>query len=1194
MSNRLKSIIITTIVLSLNSSVTLAANHLLVKQTVAQSLTNIDKKAEADKLLQQGIKQSNTKQIDAALLSLQKALAIYQEIKDRPGQGQALTNLGNIYADKKENAKAIEAYQQSLIIAWEIKNRNLEARNLLNLGSVYSNEKNYDKALEFLQQSWQIAQEIKSRLLQYKLLSQLIQTYSDKGDIAKAQECKQQAQTMFAEIIKLGQVLDLLGKVTAYNQQKKYPEAVESGEKALEDIRKIKINNEDILILFSSLSYLENKSISPEFINFLFETQILEELTLAYRAISDYPKLINASQQKLAIIQKLKLNEDEWEFLLTISNLSGATKEFNLLEVYKKYPELEATLGLARAYKISGEYQKAILYAQQALQVAREVKNSGFEASALLILASASSSLAISDVEYQNSLKFAQQALILARQIKNLEFESEALNYIAYIYSSLEEYPKALEFAETSLAVARKSKDPWAVYDPLLNLAIIYAGLGDYQKMNQFSQEALMTARKISPDPKFEVIVLNLIALNQFIQGNYQKTITSTQEALIVSNKIKIPYTQKNFYYSSYQILSFAYGGLNDYQKAIEFTQKSLEVARDLKNPVSEGYALVYLGDFYRRSGQKQEAITIYNQVLNLAKKIEYSGSLALVNLGLARTYRDLNQPTTAITFYQKTIDDIEKTRGRIRGLSKELQSSFVQSTFDTERSTVADIYREYASLLFSQGRTLEANQVLELIKVQELSEFRNSPKTIIPKPTVQTPVEAKLIQKYGSLIAFGQKFDECQKTKCQENNQLYEERDGLFTEFRQTIAILEKDTRDRLSKDDDSLKPQDVRAVGKKIVEAKEGTVLINIFIVQDKTWLLWVSKGGVVKTIEVNVGESKIRDTVKKFRQLLQNDKSDVNELKATGKQLYDWLIKPIEPELKANKIQNLVFSLDRATRYIPMSALFDGKQYLIENYNISTILSANLTDTTDRLPIGVENTPVLALGLSKAVSGFVALSNVPAELDGIVRDNPTPTKGIYPGNKFINEKFDYRTLQNNLGGHKILHLATHGVFVSGRRNESYLLLGTGDKLAISQIDNLEALSDIHLVVLSACETALGETGNDGIEISGISNSFLNRQAKAVMASLWVVADKSTSILMQQFYTNLASSEHPTKAEALRQAQLGLLYGQNLNKQNVKQAGGLTPILPSGKSPTNRQRTGNFSHPYYWAPFILIGNGL
>jgi CHAT domain-containing protein len=109
-------------------------------------------------------------------------------------------------------------------------------------------------------------------------------------------------------------------------------------------------------------------------------------------------------------------------------------------------------------------------------------------------------------------------------------------------------------------------------------------------------------------------------------------------------------------------------------------------------------------------------------------------------------------------------------------------------------------------------------------------------------------------------------------------------------------------------------------------------------------------------------------------KFRQLLQNPNSDIGELKATGKQLYDWLLpQSLQKELKDNKIQNLVFSLDRVTRYIPMSAVFDGEKYLIENYNISTIISANLTQTGERLPPGTQNTSVLAAGLSEAQKGF-----------------------------------------------------------------------------------------------------------------------------------------------------------------------------------------------------------------------------
>lgn len=177
--------------------------------------------------------------------------------------------------------------------------------------------------------------------------------------------------------------------------------------------------------------------------------------------------------------------------------------------------------------------------------------------------------------------------------------------------------------------------------------------------------------------------------------------------------------------------------------------------------------------------------------------------------------------------------------------------------------------------------------------------------------------------------------------------------------------------------------------------------------------------------------------------------------------------------------------------------------------------------------------------------------------------------------------------------MSGKKILHIATHGAFVPNDPYASYLLSGTGSKIPISEIQLLQNLGDIHLVVLSACETALGGPNQDGIEISGISSYFLGTsKAKAVIASLWKVSDESTSQLMQNFYNNLANSNPSmTKSQALRQAQLSLLYGkQTANRRQGRGIVQVIPVQPS-KTPTTNS---NYSHPYYWAPFILIGNGL
>ena len=321
-----------------------------------------------------------------------------------------------------------------------------------------------------------------------------------------------------------------------------------------------------------------------------------------------------------------------------------------------------------------------------------------------------------------------------------------------------------------------------------------------------------------------------------------------------------------------------------------------------------------------------------------------------------------------------------------------------------------------------------------------------------------------------------------------------------------------------------------------------------------------------------------------------------AEIPQVQAASQKLYTWLMKPIEAELKGSSVKNLVFALDRVIRYVPMSALYDGKKYLIEKYTIYIAPSAELTDTKEKLPTGTQNSPVLAMGLSERLPephrDFPALHNVPKELDAIVRKNATDQQGIYPGDKYLNHNFDFDTLRDNLKGHKILHLATHGVFDAKSANKSYILSGTGEELTPDYINRLTGLSDIHLVVLSACQTALaGPDQQDGVEINTFASNFLKNSAKSVIASLWQVNDSSTAQLMENFYRDLAYSKTPiTKAQALRLAQLSLLYGKQVTLDDI-QRGGINVEPVPGKQTSTRS---SVSHPYYWAPFILMGNGL
>jgi CHAT domain-containing protein len=323
-------------------------------------------------------------------------------------------------------------------------------------------------------------------------------------------------------------------------------------------------------------------------------------------------------------------------------------------------------------------------------------------------------------------------------------------------------------------------------------------------------------------------------------------------------------------------------------------------------------------------------------------------------------------------------------------------------------------------------------------------------------------------------------------------------------------------------------------------------------------------------------------------RFRELLdQRDAESLKELQQVGQQLYSWLIEPLAQELAANDIQRLVFAQDRTTRYLPMAALHDGEQYLIQRYTVSTVLSAALTDTTDRLG-EVDAARTLALGLDRSVAGYSPLPNVFEELHSVVKTDASDPDGIYPGQVFMNDDFTFETLSQQVRRYRILHIATHAAFVPEQDGQSYILSGRGERLNIDQIGSLDTqFSNLHMVVLSACQTALGGEALDGTEIAGVSSYFLGKnKAEAVMATLWRVDDAGTSLLMQRFYQQLARGEL-TKAEALQQAQLSLLNGDP-GQEESNPRGGLVPDDVEASAGVGLR------HPYYWAPFILIGNSL
>lgn len=905
--------------------------------------------------------------------------------------------------------------------------------------------------------------------------------------------------------------------------------------------------------------------------------------------------------------------------------------------------ELKILIQLGETYNTLGNYQKVIESATASLSLAEELKNSQAKVTSYVMLAQAYQSLASNKNEYQKATSAAISGLTAAWDINDHQSEAKVLSILASVNNSLRKRRDAVVFAQQGFKIAEKNNIPTVAASSLLTLASVNLEEGNYQKTIESTQKSQEYLQKLQ-ETELESAVLVMQSLAYYGQGSIEKSTELAEKSLLIAKKVKSPLIES----LGLIVLSLNANDNKNFQKAIELINQSRIIASQQNNQDLEAFTLEVRGNIYRNLGDKQQAIASYQAATSLTNSYT-------AQAGLARIYQDENLLATAITYYKQAINTKE-LYGQIGipGIPDWLQVSFPKAVQDLSGLRTVNIYRTLANLLLLQRRIPEAQQVLELLKKQELREFTGAEVSSQPVNLTITATEQEILKEYGSLIKFGKRFEQCQKESCNELEQLSAQRELLTKQYSQAVAQLDEILRTRSTIDPAFINPSQFALKAQAIIEEQPNTVLIYPLVMPDKIWLLWASKGGILKSVEVTgVTEAQLEVTVLRFRQLVQNRSSDINELKATGKQLYDWLIKPIEVELKANKIQNLVFSLDRATRYLPMAALYDGEKFMVENYAISTILSANMTktevpsviastsnspettpsfacgescrlahnsaqlnrdsdasNTLQRLLGKTEITPnpqnprILGLGVSEAVAGFEALPNVPAELDAIVRQESSDANGIYLGQKFLNKSFDFFTLRDNLANSQILHIATHSEFVPGRAYKSFLLLGTGEKLAIPDIETGINLRDVNLVVLSACETALGGPGLDGREILGIAYYFLNSGAKTVMASLWRIDDLSTRLLMERFYQNLAKgtlTSPVTKAEALRQAQLALLNAKLtaptlISTDSLQRK--LTPAmtLPSDQEAENNLPTTNksyFSHPYYWASFILMGSG-
>jgi CHAT domain-containing protein len=302
-------------------------------------------------------------------------------------------------------------------------------------------------------------------------------------------------------------------------------------------------------------------------------------------------------------------------------------------------------------------------------------------------------------------------------------------------------------------------------------------------------------------------------------------------------------------------------------------------------------------------------------------------------------------------------------------------------------------------------------------------------------------------------------------------------------------------------------------------------------------------------------------IEQTSIALRDALINEDSYTSEYQVPGEQIYRWLIQPAEADLAKANVKTLVFVLDGSLRDIPIAALWNGQAFVIQKYAFKALLGGLTGDQPSKPAI--------------ARDAFGALPNVKeeiAKLQGVI-----PQSTVLIDREFVPANLAAALQKNSF---PIVHLATHGIF-SNNPKETYLVTADNQHIDIDALQTLlrtgkgNRRDALELLMLSACETAKGNRRAN----LGMAGVAIRAGASSTVATLWSVNDRSTGKLVEQFYTNLgnaiAQRDGTTKVQALRQAQLALLENQ-------------LPAVPGDDA------TADYRHPYYWSPFIMLGNWL
>ena len=1088
---------------------------------------------EGEALLHLGELAVNQGKQHAAKRRYQAALRKFVRVGDLRAEAATRVRIAAIESDQGRLWQALKSAREALAIQQRLDDQRELAVTLLTIAGIEEQSHRYQEALAALDRALTIARKLQFGTLQADILNR-------RGSVHTGMRDYDQAMRRFREALQLLQRQgDQRGEAVALDGMGRVYAAGGRLALALEHFRAALVINRGRGDTLRQGNNLGNIGVA------LMDHHRFDEAEIAFREAAALQRAASSPlqlSQSLANLGRLFIAQGRFDRAL--KQLRDAIEEIKAIDL--PLPRADALSAIGALYIDLGRTGEASNALRRALEIYRDYGSTIGESNVLHNIAS----VQMQQGRFDQALITLDTTLRLAQALGDPIRQAETLTSRALVNALIGLGNRADELYEQALALG--ANDPDIVATVLCNQERLRADEQDWAAAIALGRRCVEAQRQLGARDA-EATVLTNLGSNHLHQGSLDQA-----DALF---------------------------------------EQALRIQRENADRSGEANTLRKFGVLRVEQQRFDQAFSMLCRALAISMAADRSGSARVGWTEITGLLSAEGHPSAAILIGKLAVNQLQAIRDSNRGLSEYQRLGLM--------SRSRAIYRDLARLLLEAGRVAEAQQVMALLKraeyyayirvagsdgatakmlaltlseagwyrefeaiVSEIDELQVEVQALdVIHPDARTPPEQR--RHARSMIA----VDALSDRLCQVIGSLREGRLEL------PAAVLEASLGD----------PHQRHLVASLSTRVAAPVALLRYLVTDERTFIvLTVAGASLVEVVDVSA------DTLDgEVSELLRRLVDRSSPAQPAARRLYDRLIAPVADELIRHRVRYLLIQPDRRLGYIPFAALHDGNGWLVERY-----ATAIYAGDTERAGSGTTEQSVAAFGASQfAVTGDESASgcklvvgglpSVRDELEGIVRQTASDPDGVLPGKVFLNQAFSRQAFFDGASrGHTLLHVASHFVLDPGSAAASCLQLGDGRTLSLREIRAAELdLRHLDLVTLSSCNTGLPGVDGEGLEIEALATVFLRQGARAVIASLWSVADASTAMLMQSLYGHLSRDSELEKAEALRQAQLALLSGRHTAPANDP-ARGIYPASNTGSRPVD------YSDAFFWAPFVLVGN--